>query len=65
MSAQDELLPTEGRLKELLVGRKIVDVDVVDGVPDDAWGLAPTGVVTLDDGTVLELFGYLRVREAQ
>jgi len=54
----DELMPDTDRLRTLLVGKKITNAEMVDGLPEDAWGLAPTGVLTLDDGTVLELFGH-------
>lgn len=57
-----EHLPSEERLRELLVGRRIVSVEQTDEVPnnDDAWeqGFPPVGVLTLDNGAVLKLWGH-------
>ena len=47
-----ELMPNVERLKELLVGRKVVDVRT-EGQDYD-----PVGVITLDDGKVLEVQGH-------
>lgn len=46
-----EHLPTEDRLRELLVGRRVVDTEL-HSEPYDSYGY-----VTLDDGTRLKLAG--------
>ena len=53
-----EHLPTEDRLKELLVGKKVVSA-VVDPSPPKGpyYDAGPYGLLTLSDGTVLRVWG--------
>lgn len=53
-----EHMPSEDRLRELLVGRKVASVEVRDERPGGYSGLPPIGLATLDDGTVLKLYGH-------
>lgn len=51
-----EHIPSEDRLRDLLVGRKVVKAEVKDESPE-RWTPGPTGWLTLDDGTRLKLWG--------
>lgn len=51
-----EHMPSEERLRSLLIGRRIVRAEVVDESPE-RWTAGPTGYLTLDDGTVLKVWG--------
>lgn len=50
-------MPDEDRLRALLVGRKVVSARVSDESPADSYMVGPTGFLTLDDGTVLRVWG--------
>jgi hypothetical protein len=53
-----EHMPTEDRLRELLVGKSIVTAEVLDESPgEDSYATGPTGVLTLSDGTALKVWG--------
>lgn len=54
-----EHVPSEERLKELLVGQSIVSATTSDVRPSDGWwgGLPPVGELTLSNGTVLKVYG--------
>lgn len=49
-------MPSEERLKELLVGKSIVSAEIKDESPE-SWTSGPTGYLTLSDGTVLKVWG--------
>lgn len=51
-----EHLPSEDRLKELLFGRRVVSVSTAFDFDNDGYD-HPQGSITLDDGTVLGLAG--------
>ena len=51
-----EHMPSEDRLRELLVGRSVVRAEIRDE-PPERYESGPTGVLTLDDGTVLKVWG--------
>lgn len=51
-----EHMPSEERLRELLVGRSIVSAEMRDESPE-RWTPGPTGYLTLSDGTVLKVWG--------
>lgn len=56
MSNESEHMPSEDRLRELLVGRQVVAAEIRDERPD-RYDAGPTGVLTLSDGTVLKVWG--------
>lgn len=56
MSTETEHMPSEERLRELLVGKSIVSAEIRDESPED-WTAGPTGYLTLSDGTVLKVWG--------
>jgi len=49
-------MPSKDRLKELLVGKKIVEARMEDVPPED-YGAGPTGFLTLSDGMKLKVWG--------
>lgn len=51
-----EHMPTEERLTELLFGKKIISAVMSDERPE-RYEDGPTGYLTLDDGTVLKVWG--------
>lgn len=51
-----EHMPSEERLRALLFGKRILNVEVRDEEPEPNEA-GPTGYLTLDDGTVLKLWG--------
>jgi hypothetical protein len=51
-----ERMPSEDRLRELLFGRRIVNVEKINERVDD-WYYDAEGRITLDDGTVLLVGG--------
>ncbi len=51
-----EQMPSEARLRELLVGRSVQRVEVRNEQPD-RWTSGPTGFLHLSDGTVLKVWG--------
>lgn len=51
-----EHMPSEDRLRELLVGKKVTDARITDE-PPERWESGPTGYLTLSDGTVLKVWG--------
>lgn len=55
-----EHMPEVERLRELLVGKRVVKAEIRDEGPEDEYGYrdrGPTGFLTLDDRTVLRLWG--------
>lgn len=52
-----EHMPDEDRLRSILVGRRVVGAEVSEDSPPDAYSSGPTGTLTLDDGTVLKVWG--------
>lgn len=51
-----EYMPNEDRLRELLAGRKVVSAVISDESPE-RYESGPTGTLTMDDGTVLKVWG--------
>lgn len=51
-----EHMPDAERLRALLYGRKVVKAEIRDESPE-SWTVGPTGYLTLDDGTVLKVWG--------
>lgn len=51
-----EHMPSEDRMRELLMGRRITKATVKDEKPAP-YEQGPTGYLTLDDGTVLKVWG--------
>ena len=51
-----EYMPREERLRELLIGRSVVNARVSDE-PPERYATGPTGLLTMDDGTVLKVWG--------
>lgn len=51
-----EHMPSEDRLRELLIGRSVVNARISDESPE-RYQTGPTGFLTLDDGTVLKVWG--------
>jgi len=56
MPDNHEETPSVERMKELLVGRRIVESTISDEKPDP-WTSGPTGRLVLDDGTRVKLWG--------
>lgn len=56
MRYEPEDMPSEARLRELLVGKSIVSAELRDERPDPHTA-GPTGFLTLSDGTVLKVWG--------
>jgi hypothetical protein len=52
---EDEHMPSDERLRELLVGRRVVRARIESASTADHHG--PTGYLTLDNGTVLSVWG--------
>lgn len=52
-----EHMPDAERMKELLVGKKVVSATVRDVQDDESWDDGPFGYLTLSDGTQLKLWG--------
>ena len=52
----EEHMPNNARLRELLVGKKVVDARIADESPG-RWEEGPTGYLTLSDDTVLKVWG--------
>lgn len=53
-----EHMPSEDRLRELLVGRKVVEARIDDEPSPDRWDdRGPVGHLTLSDGTKLQVWG--------
>lgn len=52
-----EHMPTEDRLRELLVGKGITDARVADERPDTWSNRGSVGYLTLSDGAVLRVWG--------
>jgi len=55
--ADTEHMPDEDRLRALLVGRRVVEARISDETPPDSYSAGPTGSLTLDDGTLLKVWG--------
>jgi hypothetical protein len=53
----DEHMPSEARLKELLVGKKITEVRMTDDGPPEQYSVGPTGYLTLSDDSTLTVWG--------
>lgn len=51
-----EHMPDEARLRDLLLGRRVVEARISTVGPEQ-WTSGPTGFLTLDDGTVLKVWG--------
>lgn len=51
-----EQMPSEDRLRELLLGRSVDRVELTDEAPEK-WESGPTGYLYLSDGTVLKVWG--------
>lgn len=51
-----EHMPDAARLRELLFGKKVVSAEMVDESPE-SYTDGPYGRLTLDDGTVLKVWG--------
>lgn len=56
MKNDTEHMPDEARLRELLVGKKVVNAEIRDVSPE-SYAYGPTGFLTLSDGTVLRVWG--------
>ena len=54
---KSEHMPEAGRLKELLMGRKVVATRMTDEETNEGYMHGPTGYLTLDDGTELKVWG--------
>lgn len=50
-----EHMPSEERLRDLLMWKKVVKAEMTPDAPDD--GMDPTGYLTLSDGMVLKVYG--------
>ena len=56
MSEREEM-PSEDRLRDLLVGRTVVSAEVADTRPPDGYSTGPTGTLMLSDGATLKVWG--------
>jgi len=54
----EEHMPSEARLRDLLVGKSIVEARISNVSPDPYWDeRGPVGYLTLSDGTRLKVWG--------
>lgn len=56
-TVETEHMPSAERLRELLMGRKVVRAEIRDETPPDEYRADSVGYLTLDDGTVLKVWG--------
>lgn len=57
MNGTEEHMPSDERLRELLIGKSITDARVAEDERPDPWSDGPVGYLTLSDGTVLRVWG--------
>lgn len=56
MNAKEEETPSVERMRELLVGKSITKVELIEQMPKPWWD-EPYGLITLSDGMVLKIWG--------
>jgi hypothetical protein len=54
---ETEHMPSEERLRELLMWKKVVEARIDDVPPPDKYSAGPTGTLKLSDGTILKVWG--------
>lgn len=50
-------MPSEKRLRDLLVGEKVIGARITEDAPPDSWASGPTGYLTLSNGLTLTVWG--------